>query len=466
MDEVRLEYALEGLRRFRAPEATRAEELLLVAAEHSRQRSNRWTEQMCYALREALDEIPPLCGQPRLKAAMGAVARQFAERMADAAAIDSPPDLIRRLTSEFLGQLDVAEEKRRYRIAQAMLAQMGTDSSRARIEDFAAEWTRVVEGVNNILHGDVHTEARAEALLDRAVNLVAALLGSVSDKLDDVDRLSSLRDPTEESAIQVLALLADDQVARYFYANSDAGSWLTALDERGLFSTPMHDDWYQGELLVRASDERPEEAAAIAARLIGDSHPAAPVVVLGVVERVGGRAADLAITVLKRPAYPDAYRVANALRSLVTTWGATEHKGILPTLADVSLTPQPSDGSPYRLGAKFGEYEYGELAKSFIDASACEALGDLLRVLGFKLRSAESLLQGHLGLTWQRDLVVTDDSYDRSVGDVLISAVRDTLERMRECGYPLTERAAALGEIEGDIVVRIWAAHLAQEEEA
>ena len=60
---------------------------------------------------------------------------------------------------------------------------------------------------------------------------------------------------------------------------------------------------------------------------------------------------------------------------------------------------------------------------------------------------------------------IADDRADRDVGNALISGVRDALRRMRECGADLETRRALLGDLDTEILVRLWAHHLAEEEQ-
>jgi hypothetical protein len=185
MERERLESALNGLRTFGDADAIRASEHLECAVAHSEQRGKRWTEQMCYCLRECLQGIPPLFGQKKLAQALGVAARRFTS---EAIAVDHPPDVLRWLISEFDQELEVAESQRRYRIAQSMMTQAGAGMSSPHVDAFAAEWTSTVEGVNRILHGSEHSEDEALSLLERAVDLLAALVGPISGRLAEADR--------------------------------------------------------------------------------------------------------------------------------------------------------------------------------------------------------------------------------------------------------------------------------------
>ena len=77
MERERLESALNGLRGFGDADAIRASEHLECAVDHSEQRGKRWTEQMCYCLRECLEGIPRLFGQKKVAQPLGTAARQF-----------------------------------------------------------------------------------------------------------------------------------------------------------------------------------------------------------------------------------------------------------------------------------------------------------------------------------------------------------------------------------------------------
>ncbi len=465
MDEARFNYALTGLRRFGNDEAIRSAEHLEIAVELSQRRPTRWTELMSYSIRESLEGIPPLFGQERLKAAIGALARRFADEIADAVAIDSPPDVLIRLTSEFQEQLDVAQAQRRYRIAQAMLMQAGAGMPSPRVDDFAKDWTSVVEGVNGILHGGSHTQREALGLLDKAIDLMAVLVGPISDRLEEVDKHIEEANPTAANVEQLLDLLADERLARYFFERAENPAWLQALNQEGIFDSPMQGDWYQGQLLIRASAHEPVLGLEIATRIAGDPHPAAPAVVLGVVANLGEGTSALAVQVLGKPSYSDPFRVSHALDSLIKKLIERGETATLSQLADAAFEPRSMD-TTRRVTGKFGEYEYGELVRLVVSGCQCEHLGSLLIVLGFKLRRIITLTGGgRIGLSIRRDLINGDDNYDRSIEDALISGIRDTLSRMSGCGASLAMRQSALGDIDSEILVRLWANHLAEEEQ-
>lgn len=464
MDPERLEAALQGLRRFGDADAIRASEHLELAVDHSKQTARRWTEQMCYSLRECLESIPPLFGQEKLTHPLGTEARQFSKEISEANAVNHPPDVLRRLISEFEQKLDVAESERRFRVAQAMMTQAGAGISSPQVDAFAAEWTSTVEAVNRILHGGEHNEEEALGLLDRTIDLVAALVGPISSRLEEVDRHAALDAPEEPGVRRMLQLLADERLARYFFSRVAAPAWLEVLDRKGIFAVPMQGDWFQGGFLIRVSARAPELAREIATRIVGDPHRAAPIIVLGVVRELGSGATALAVRVLTVASFADPFAVAHELELAIEAWADRDETETFHELADMALEPQRRE-SGWRVGGKFEDHQYARLVRLFVRRVACEHLPALTEKLLFKLRRAATILGTGLGISLGRDVIDADHASDRDVGNALISGVRDALRRLRECGADLGTRRTLLGDLDNEILVRLWAGHLADEEQ-
>lgn len=277
----RLEAALVGLRRYGGPVAIRACEHLEVAVQHAATRGTRWAEQMCYCLREGLESIPLLFGQQRVQS-MGSTAQRFAEDMSDAVAVNHSPEVLQRIIARHKGELDEGERSRRHRIAQAMMTQAGAGMGTSYTDAFAVKWASTVDRVNHILHEGDNDDGEALDLLARAVDLIAALVGPMSTRLEEMDRFAALVSPGTDDVRRVLELVADERLARYFFSKAESPAWLETLEDKGVFDLPMQGDWYQGGLLIRVSARAPALARAITKRIVGDPHPAVTIVVLGV----------------------------------------------------------------------------------------------------------------------------------------------------------------------------------------
>jgi hypothetical protein len=464
MERERLESALDGLRGFGDADAIRASEHLECAVDHARQRGKRWTEQMCYCLRECLEGIPPLFGQMKPTRPLGTAARRFSKDISDAITVDLPPEVLRRRILEFDQELEVAESQRRYRIAQAMMTQAGAGVSSPHVDAFAAEWTSTLEGLNRILHGSEHSEDEALSFLERAIDLLAALVGPISSRLEEADRYVAIEEPGEPEVRRTLELLADERLARYFFSKIDSPAWLKALDANGVFAVPMQGDWYQGSFLIRVSGRAPELAMDIATRIASDPHRAAPIVILGIVRELGLRATVLAVRVLSARSFLDPFGTARELERMIEEWADRGETETFHELADVALELQRRE-SGGRVGSKFDDYYYAKLVRLFVIRVACEHLASLTEKLVFKLRRATRILQDGFGISFGRDLIDADDRSERDAGNALISGVRDALRRLRKCGADLNVRRRLLGDLDTEILVRLWAGHLAEEEE-
>jgi hypothetical protein len=285
-----LDAAVDALRRLGVPGAIRAVDHLELAVEAVQRKRTRWGEQASYSLREALEEIPILFGQPPQSEPLAPIARRFLEDLEgliDAPA-DSAPDvgLVRTLMAGFEASVDDIDSDRRIRVARAMMVQARTGQASPQVDEFAREWAEVVRRANTLLHEGGPAE-EAESLLDRGIALLAALVVPISDRLGEIDALDTETEPSGQHVQTLTRLLADERLARYFFTQKGTAQWLLPLDEAGFFDTPMHGDWFQGAYLVRVCEDEPALAREIIGRLAQDPHPAAPIVVSEVVAQLG-----------------------------------------------------------------------------------------------------------------------------------------------------------------------------------
>ena len=460
VDEERLEAALQGLRRFGDDVAVRAADLLETAVDHSAARGKRWTDQLCYCLRECLVSIPRLFGAERPDTGpLADTVRRLAAEMAGV--IDQPPEA-QRVLAQLQAELDAAATARSFRIAQAMMIQAGMGLSSPRVDEFAREWTDAVERANNILHGDAHAESEVLALLGAAVDLLAAIVGPISGRLEEVDRCLEAEPPSDPVVLRVMQLIADDRLARYFFSKASSGAWLEALERQRVFDTPMQGDWHQAGLLIRAGAQRPEIALQISRRITGDPHRASAIVVLGVVRELGPSATPVAVQVLSPNAFQDSFAVAHELERLIEKWAGEGTTGTLHQFVDVALEPVARDGA-WRVASKFEDHQFARLVELFVTKVACEDLPELSRKLMYKVRHAAAIGRSGLGLSFAMDFVDGDPT--RDVASALVGGLRSALRRLGECGNDLPSRKLIVGDLDDEILVRVWAEHLAEEEE-
>jgi hypothetical protein len=469
VNEAQLDSAKAGLRRLGVPGAIRAVEHLELAVEAWHNNGTRWEERMSYSLREALEEIPPLFGQPRQGEPIVPIARRFLEDLNDLIDVppESPPDpeTIRALTTRFQESVDDAGTARRYRVAQAIIVQAGTGRGSPQVESFAEEWADVVQGANTLLHRGTPSEEDPQSLLERGVTLLSAMVGPMSDRLEEVDALGADPDPSEATVQTLIHLLADDRLARYFFTNASSPAWLHPLDHAGFFDSPMKGEWYQGSYLLRVSDSEPTLAKDILVRIARDEHPAAATVVVQISGRLGPECAPILADALARPGFTDPWRVANALEELLQDWSRRGITETFPIIADRALQPQVAPGSVAQVIGKFPEFNFQRLVQLIVAGCDCDHIGDLARILGYKVRWLIGLTDlGALRVSMTRDRINQDDHDDRDVSNALVSGMRDALRRMRDCGESLESRKAALGPIDNELTVRLWAGHLAEEE--
>lgn len=468
MDAGQLGAAIAALRRLGVDGAVRAADHLGLAAQEHRDMGMRWEERMSYSLREALEEIPLLFGQLRQSEPLIPIARDFVERLTGLVDVpaDSIPDVkqIRELMATFESSVDEVDADRRERVARAMMVQARTGQASTQVDAFAKEWAEVVRGANALLHIGVRSAEDAEALLDRGIGLLGALVVPLSDRLEEIDFLAKLADPTGPQVLQLTRLLADERLARYFFTQQGSASWLDPLDRAGLFDPPMTGDWVAGAFLVRAARSEPQLATDIIGRFSEDPHPAAPVVVIEVAEQLGPDSIVHLTQALARTEFANSWGVSRALESLLRSWSEQGFVDSFHRLADLALEPMARPDSLRQVGGKLRESDFKRTVDAFIEHSDCSNISELTRILGYKVRRVAGLTpSGGQLLSLGRGLIGENEYDERDVGDALISGLRDALVKMRECGELLDRRQATLGALDSELVVRIWAGHLADE---
>lgn len=468
VDEGQFKAAVDALRRLGIPGALRAADHLELAVEALEDHGLRWEERMSYSLRETLEEIPMLFGQRPQSEPLVPIARDFIEDLTGLMDVpaEAAPDIaqVRRLIAGFQASVEEVDAARRVRVARAMMVQARTGQSSAQVDAFATEWAAVVRGANTLLHTGVPATEDAESLLDRGVGLLAALVVPLSDRLEDIDALAQIQDPTEPQVQHLIRLLADERLARYFFTQEGAAAWLYPLDRAGFYQPPVTGDWYEGAFLVRATTSEPTLVRGIIGRFTQDPHPAAPVVIVGVVQHLGPEGMSYLEQSLARAEFGASWALSRALNDLLRAWSEQGVNDFFPRVADLVLEPVATADSLRRVRSKFAESDFKRLVESFIEHCDCSTIFDLARVLGFKVRRLLGLsASGGLLVSMSRELI-DEDRRDRSdVGDALISGLRDALKKMRECGESLDRRQATLGALDNELVIRIWAGHLADE---
>jgi hypothetical protein len=239
---------------------------------------------------------------------------------------------------------------------------------------------------------------------------------------------------------------------------------LSTLDRAGFFNPPISGDWYEGAFLVRASPAEPALAREIMGRFTRDPHPAAAVVTVQAVQRLGPDSAGYLEQSLERQEFGNSWAVSHALEDLLESWSEQGHTQSFPRFADLALEPIASSGTLRPVRAKFAEFHFKSLVDSFVERCDCANIFELAKVLGYKVRRLVAISpSGGLIVSLSRELIEANERDERDVGDALISGLRDALRKMRECGEPLDRRRETLGALDSEIFIRIWAGHLADE---
>jgi hypothetical protein len=462
MNEAQFDMALSGLSRLGGMDAQRVQNLLQAARTNVETEGPAADEIVSYCIRECLETLPSVFGYdkppPTLVTDLEAI-------LDESRTMSSPADSVETLRSRIELVIRRTNETRSDRVARAMASQVGEYQPNPELDSFASAWTRVVGRVNQILHGAGSTAGEVARLLDEAIGLVAALVASMSERLDELDALAAI-DPGPEQVNRLVQLLADSRNKRYF-AGRAKPEWVAKLDERGIFKTPLEGNWTQGELLVRASAATPHVVLPIVERIASDPHRAAELVVIEVASEIGPAASSALAQVLKKPVYKDPTLVAVELEKLVRRWIEGGHAQELIRMMDLALQPgKPLKGnSP---SSKVDDYSYQRLLELLVESVPCDAATDLTKLINYKLRKSLSLANEKSGypISFNRGQIEGDASAHLSyeVPNALISAMRDSLRKLRECGFSLSDREALLGPQNEEIVARLFAHHLLEED--
>lgn len=227
--------------------------MLKAAEEHIARPGTLAGNQIAYCIREALMSLLDLGGkreQPMTSAARRVVQvgkRWRRERVSEeslveaiqqlAAALEGPGPHIARLQSL------IASLTRRPPVrAEADLFRVYVD----------------LLGEANALHGDVALESARE-LYSRVEVTLARLFGPMSTRLEEIDPLTQIAEPTGQDVLQLEGLTGDFRTLSYFFRRIKGPGWLLALADHALLAPPKEGPWSAYGYVVELAKSHPEE---------------------------------------------------------------------------------------------------------------------------------------------------------------------------------------------------------------
>jgi hypothetical protein len=110
----------------------------------------------------------------------------------------------------------------------------------------------------NALHADVAFETAVE-LYSRALTTLGRLLGPMGARLEEIDQLTSIAEPTREDVARLASLAGDPRTLGYFFSRLDGPGWLRALADHPLLQPPDQGPWFAYGYVVKLAQSHPDE---------------------------------------------------------------------------------------------------------------------------------------------------------------------------------------------------------------
>lgn len=98
---------------------------------------------------------------------------------------------------------------------------------------------------------------RATELYERTLLVVDRLFGPIGDRLDEVDLLLAVSDPTEADVSRLEHLVGDDRHLNYFFEKVEGSAWMRALAQNRILLPPTEGSWSAGSYIFRLVDSDP-----------------------------------------------------------------------------------------------------------------------------------------------------------------------------------------------------------------
>jgi hypothetical protein len=437
----------DELRRL-GPDGERAADMLTAAAEHIDQPRTLAGNQIAYCIREALMSLLDMGGKrERLVGdAAGRVVEAADELRRERASQHTLLDAVQELAAALEGP---GPHMTRLQSLIEALARRSPVRTEADLLDVYIDLLREA----NALHGDVTLEAASD-LCARTRLTLARLFGPMSERLEEIDPLTLIAEPTAEDVARLASLAGDPRTLAYFFSCLDGPGWLHALADHALLQPPEEGPWFAYGYIGNLAKSHPEdvhewlnkgpagrelsdhEAFLLIATARGVTIPVPDSVLhiadsrtgdTGVLHQIAGyleelsedeHADDAVIRLVKR-----------ALDGVIGTGFPADDTYLSAAMLRVALS-----------GARQGQARrwFGILTAKL--GAACDNYQRELR-----------LLQAIDGLTM---------TPDASVLDQLVAAVRDAARLAASQGLPTAERVERLRTLPAPLAGRMIAAHL------
>jgi hypothetical protein len=432
------------------PEGRRAAEMLTAATEQIERSGVRAGNLIAFCTREALMSLLDLGG--RRKRNTDDAAREVVEiarRVRDQRA--SPETLL-----EATQKLEVALEgpgphSERLERVITTLARRAPVRAQADLLDAYIE---ALADLNNALHGDVAL-ATAVELHASALATVGRLFGPMAPRLDEIDVLVALVEPTAQDVTRLASLAGDPRVVDYFFTRIDGAAWLRVLEDEKLLMPPGEGIWPAFPYLATLAKSHPDEVRTwLESRPCGrDLTDSQAYLLLSVARTVGIGVADAVVRIAET--HTTDTGVLHAIAGYLEELPQDERpSGAVTELLKRALDGVMGDGTT----ADDSYLAAGMLRVAVSSASQADP-GRWLRILAAKLaRVADPpdafqfrRLEAIRGLALEAGAPVLQ---------LLVVAIRDVARLAADEGVPDEERISALGKVPAPLAGRLIALHL------
>jgi hypothetical protein len=447
VDQEQPDQLLEELRRL-GPEGVRAAEMLTAAAEHIERPGIRAGNQIAYCVREALMSLLDMGGKRErpVSDAASRVVEIADELRRERASQESLLDAVQELAVALEGP---GPHIVRLQTLIGSLARRPAVRAEADLLDAYKD----LLGEANALHTDVSLDSAVE-LYSRALTILARLFGPMSARLEEIDPLTCINEPTAEDVSRLASLAGDPRTLGYFYSRLEGPGWLLALADHTLLRPPEQGPWFAYGYVVKLAKSHPDEVRSwLGSRPCGrelSEHGA--YLLIAIARAVAGPVVD-AVLHLSKGRTGDSgvlHQIAGYLEELPVGQHTSD--------AVIGLVKRALDGVTSEGAPADDSYLSAGMLRVALSGARQGQARRWLGILTAKLAGAcehypteVRRLQAIDGLTLNRDAPLLDQ---------LVVAVRDVARLAADAGVPTAERIERLSRLPTPLAGRMIAAHL------
>jgi hypothetical protein len=314
----------------------------------------------------------------------------------------------------------------------------------------------LLDSVNVALHDQIELRAAVE-LHHRALEVIEALFGPMTERLAGMDELIAIDEPGPDDVARLLARAGDDRHLAYFFERIEGPAWMHALSDEALLRPPEEGAWPAGPYVARIAVSDPDLVrdwlTALSGVELSSNQTSA---LLHIARDVRSGVAPIVLELARPPlGSPDiAFQVERYIHDLPEE--ELRERGVR-WLVRESLPHLLRDG-----GRGFDVYLAAELLEVALRAMRVVTSADArswLLVLAHRLRElAES--ESDLRLRVLQPFPELHLHTRASPLELMVAAVRSGANAAAEVGLPLDERLEALDKAPRPLAARLIAQHL------